>query len=509
MFYLAAVQNTTTIFFSGLAGLVGVVGLVASIRAFVSIRRDARQIRSAEDKLVSDESWMGAYRHEKQGLVNWFRERDIRQDSGVGDVISACWAAYQGKRSVSLTELHVLVARRERAKWEVKLSGGIIGLLLVIGIVGTLFSIHPVLTEFRFNVSDPTGDEKLVNVADSTELVNSLMRDLGNAFLPSLFALCGTIIVVTARGFYSKALNRYTLDLDRFAIWTVIPRFRPNSISEEYEIVRKSFDSLAESIGSRDQKFDLLLENLTRFVTSTEKTLAGLEGSIKRINDAAGSLTDRTGSIGESLMKTLGRNSPLLGVITGYEDIFKSANSQMEALSGSVDSFIQSNERGGKSLETSAGKFSDLLQSMVHTHEEDRKTLNTLLAYIVQERSTERAAFVAAAEKISAGQAGAREAVDGTLKDISELTAVMPAKVVEATRLTLGRELDAIKDSLNGFIASSSEEMAKNSDDLRNDVTRTCEELQERMSGDSEKLRTLIARLPGSPEADIVEMGNR
>ncbi|RYD22433.1 MAG: hypothetical protein EOP88_08125 [Verrucomicrobiaceae bacterium] len=498
MLYLAEVQNTTTAFFSGLAGLVGVLGVVASIKAFLSIRRDDAEIRRAEYKLLSYESWIGAYQPEKQSLVNWFRERGIQQDSGVGDVISACWAAFQGKRSVSLTEIHVLVARRERTKWEVKLSGGIIGLLLVIGIVGTLFSVHPVLTEFKFNVSDREGEEKLVNVVDSTERVNSLMRDLGNAFLPSLFALCGTIVVVTARGFYSKALNRYTLDLDRFAILTVIPRFRPNSISEEYEIVRKSFDRLADNIGSRDEKFDKLLEGLSGFVTSTEKTLAGLEFSIKRMNDAAESLTNRTGSIGESLIKTLGQGSPLLGAVTGYEEVFRNANSQMTALSESVESFDKRNEEGGRLIADSARKFADILESMADAHEEDRKKLSTLLAYIVQERGEERAAFVAAAEKISSGQVDASQAIDGTMKELSELTAIMPAKMVEATRMTLGRELDAMKDSLNGFIASSSETIARNAG-----------ETGDTASSVPAKFQPLIPRQTGSPEAGESETENR
>lgn len=485
MLYLAEVQNTTTVFFAGLAGLVGVIGVVASIKAFVSIRREAAQIRAAEDKLLSNEAWSGAYQHERQSLVNWFRERNIRQDSGVGDVISACWAAFQGKRSVSLTEIHVLVARREKTKWEVKLSGGIIGLLLVIGIVGTLFSIHPVLTEFKFNVSDPTGEEKLVNVVDSTERVNSLMRDLGNAFLPSLFALCGTIVVVTTRGFYSKALNRYTLDLDRFAIWTVIPRFRPNSISEEYEIVRTSFDRLAEVIGSRDDKFDKLLEHLTGFVASTEKTLAGLEHSIKRMNDAAESLTNRTGTIGESLVKTLGQGSPLLGAVTGYEEVFRNANSRMDALAESVESFDKRNEEGGKLIAESARKFADILESMADAHEADRKKLSTLLAYIVQERSQERAAFVAAAEKISAGQVDASQAIDGTMRELSELTAIMPAKVVEATRLTLGRELDAMKASLTSSLE------------------------QDKASVDPANRQPLLSRKPGPPETEASGKENR
>lgn len=117
----------------------------------------------------------------------------------------------------------MLVARRERSKLAGKPSGGIASLLLIIGILGTLWSIHPVLKAFQFKVSASTGaiplddGPALVNVADSTELVNSLMNNLGDAFMPSLTALIFTILVVALRGWYSLALHRYTLELDRFA----------------------------------------------------------------------------------------------------------------------------------------------------------------------------------------------------------------------------------------------------------------------------------------------------
>ena len=85
------------------------------------------------------------------------RSRLIHPESGVADVIRACWSASLGSRATSLTELHVLVARRERSKAPARLSAGIAAVLLIIGIVGTLSSVKPILEAFQFRPSAPEG----------------------------------------------------------------------------------------------------------------------------------------------------------------------------------------------------------------------------------------------------------------------------------------------------------------------------------------------------------------
>ena len=181
------------------------------------------------------------------------RHNSIDPESCIADFIRACWSAWLGGRGATLTELHVLVARRERARGSARFSAGIAGLLLVVGIVGTLSSIHPVLKAFQFKV---TSDGELEGVVASTELVNSLVNDLGDAFWPSLVALVGTVLVVLFRGLYSLSLHQYVLALDRFAIGTLIPRYRPNSLADEYGEVNSALTQLAERIQSREQNFE-------------------------------------------------------------------------------------------------------------------------------------------------------------------------------------------------------------------------------------------------------------
>lgn len=374
------------IFFAVFAGAVGVLGCIAAFVAHASTSRDRTAIENAKTMLVSSESWEGAHTHSEHKLSEWFKNRTIDPESGVADVIRACWSAWLGSRSTSLSELHVLVARRERAKAPARLSAGIAALLLVIGIVGTLFSVKPILKDFQFRASTPVGvmpatdAPSLVNVEDSTALVNSLMHSLGDAFLPSLVALGFTIAVVVFRGVYSLGLQRYTLELDRFAMGTVMPRYRPRSISDEYEEVRATFGSLAKTMEDKEEKFDKVTAQLAKFVDSVGPTLAGLDSGIDKMATAANALAAKSNSIADTLSRTLGKKSPLYAAVTGFEGIFATTNERLDQLSQHIDGIRSEQQEVRKAMLVTLDEISGVINRVSGDHQRDRENVSENIA---------------------------------------------------------------------------------------------------------------------------------
>lgn len=366
------------VIFAVFAGAVGVLGCIAAYVAHTSTSRDRSAIKNAVTMLASSESWEGAHTYSEHELSEWFRNRTIDPESGVADVIRACWSAWLGSRSTSLTELHVLVARRERTKIPARLSAGVAALLLVIGIVGTLFSVKPILKEFQFRASTPAGEmavtdaPPLVNVEDSTALVNSLMHSLGDSFLPSLVALGFTIVVVALRGIYSMGLQRYTLELDRFAMGTVMPHYRPRSISDEYEDVRNTFGTLAKTMGDREEKFDKVIVQLTNFVESVGPTLEGLDAGIEKMATAANTLATKSNSIATTLTRTLGKKSPLYAAVNGFEDIFTTTNERLDQLSQHIEGIRTEQLEDRKAMLVTLDEISEVIKQVTGDHERDR-----------------------------------------------------------------------------------------------------------------------------------------
>lgn len=345
-------------FFAFGAGLVGLMGVVAAIMAAQRVDKDRKLIEQAGSLLVSPQSWTGSRAQSEHEVTAWLGKLGIRDDSGVADVILTCWSAWLGSRPPALNEIHVLVARRERTKLAVRLSGGIVALLLVIGIAGTLVSVKPVLGNFDFNNNGPVG------VAENKDLIKRLMESLGDAFMPSLVALISTVVVATFRGVYTLGLHRYTLELDRFAIRTVMPHFRPRSVSDEFATVRSSFESLAKSIEKREAKFELVINSLLDFTQSLEPTLSSMGSILGKLSGAAETLDSKSRSLAETLVKTLGRRSPLYEAVQNFDGLFKRATAELNLLSNIAVKISKNEDTHHAALQQHLEKLNGLVLSL-------------------------------------------------------------------------------------------------------------------------------------------------
>jgi hypothetical protein len=355
--------------FSYLAAFVGLIGILSALVAAKQVLDERKLIKQAGTRLASSESWIGAHTHSEHELNNWLGSLGIRNYSGVADVILTCWSAWLGSRPPALNEIHVLVSRRERTKFFVRLSGGIAALLLVIGICGTLVSVKPVLENFDFKSSLPTSAQTtqeggLVSVVENIDLINQLMQNLGEAFMPSLVALIATVSVAVFRGGYTLRLHRYTLELDQFAIRTVMPHFRSRSVSDEFATVRSIFESIAKSIEIRENKFERVINNLENFTQNLEPTLNSIGSTLIKMSDAAEMLDSKSRSIAETLCKTLGRQSPLYEVVQNFDSIFKRVTAELNLLSNVALKISKNEDAHHKALQQHLEKLNGLVLSL-------------------------------------------------------------------------------------------------------------------------------------------------
>jgi hypothetical protein len=445
---LAQIANSTLpTFFAVFAGAIGVMGCLAAVVAYASTSRERSAIKKADMTLASSESWEGANAVSEHSLSEWLRNRAIDPESGVADVIRVCWSAWLGSRSTALTELHVLVARRERTKAPARLSAGIAALLLVIGIVGTLSSVKPILKAFQFGSSTPDGampvddGPSIVNIADSTALVNSLMHSLGDSFLPSLVALAFTVLVVALRGIYSLGLQRYTLELDRFAIGTVMPHFRPRSISDEYAEVRAIFGSLAKTMGDREEKFDNVITQLTKFVDSVGPSLKGMDSGIDKMTTAADALASKSNSIATTLTRTLGKKSPLYAAVDGFEGIFAATNDRLAQLSQHIDGIRSEQQDYRNAMQRSLNEISEVTKQVSDDHQREKDN------------------------------------VSKNIEDLRTVVAKIPADLLESAQKTFDDGMTAIRITLMETVDKLAKDVAAVHQDTRSKAQETVEKV--------------------------------
>lgn len=433
--------------------IVAGIGCITALRSWTRISKETADVKQAENALTGDEAWNDAYPHDKLKLAVWLRANGIKPDSHLGDFIRTCWSAWLGGRPASLTELHVLVARRERGHSSTRLSAGISALLLVFGIVGTLSSIKPVLQEFKFQIEtetpkgmagdkpellgggNQTGEEQEIpkdasSVVANTELVNNLIHKLGNAFWPSLLALIGTIAVVSCRGRYSLSLHKFALELDRFAVDTLIPRYRVPSLSEQYQEVKATLASVTESLLQREGRFHEAVDKLETLVAGITPALGGLGAAASASKDAAEKLAAGAESITEGISRHLGEKSPIHRAISGFESIFEKADVSLGNLSFLVDGIGQSNTSNQRDLESAIKALTQSVGKIAEDHQSQQSEAKTALREF-------------------------KDSMDG----IPEVLQIANGKAVDAGMMAVRSSVAQLHDEQKNWHAASAEEL--------------------------------------------------
>jgi len=457
-------------FYASFGVILTFVGCLAAWNARVAVLKESRRLRSAENRLTAAEAWQEAYTPDQVEFSKWMRESGVERDSHLSDYFRSCWAAWIGGRAVSLSELHQLVSRRERSRRTARISGGIATLLLVVGILGTLFSIHPVLKDFQLPMN-PSGELTPEELSESTEKVNSLISNLGDAFFPSLVALLGTVLVVSCRGLYSYQLNRFVLELDSFAVDFLIPKFRPATITDQFRDVKEIFVGLSDSISEREGKFEGVVEQLNTFVEKVGPAVEAISAAASSLNLAsevsqksAETLSSRSQSISNGITRHLGKRSPMYKAISGFEDIFSRTESTLEKLAELVEEQGEGNRADRKeltmvieSLEKAVGQISD-------DHETDRKS--------------------------------SREAADDLKKEVEKLPKQIDSKAKEA----IEAGISAIEEQLRSLQEDQKQEGEKLAKEIRDELLLKIEEISESAAILPDQIEQLQKVIDGSRE---------
>lgn len=283
----------------------GAAGLFAASWAVYQLRRERRALaygRAALRDLSVPSDTSFDYR-------DWLAGQGLRvNDSHFAEHLLAAADSSRSGRALSLRELHEVSARREGRRPAARFAEGVIALLLVVGIAGTLLAIKPLLGNFSLVVTGAG----LTEVSDNLVRATRLIRSLSDAFVPSLVALGATVLVAVMRGVYVYRRWHLAGELDRFDLEDLLQRFPPPSVTREMNEIRAQLAELVARMLSSQQK-------VTQFVTGLSQSAARFHGDVpdlvaaslradKAVNGMAGGLAD----LALRLDTHFGPGSPLL-----------------------------------------------------------------------------------------------------------------------------------------------------------------------------------------------------
>ncbi len=331
--------------------IIGLIGFLAAVAAWQQIRGEFAPLEHLRRFFKDGQGALQALGQENlysTTAAEWLRANGIPQESHAADHLLAVWGGWLAQRLPTLGELHSLSARRERGRGAARWSTGIVAVLLVCGVAGTLVAIHPVLSRFNIQV-DASGTVQ--DAAKSAENVMSMIHQLGNSFWPSIVAITFTLLIVMARSGYNHAAFLLGRELDRFTVDSLLPAFRLRTVGEEFIDTQVKLGSLADSIERRDRDFADAIQALPDIIKEMRNAGAELRSAAKQVATAASRLSTDASGVINGLASHLGEDGALVRSVLGFK---QSVDRNQEA--------AQLLAAASKGLENTTRTFTDVVE---------------------------------------------------------------------------------------------------------------------------------------------------
>ena len=381
---------------SVLITLIGIVGLLGVVTAIQGISHE-RDLLERGTRLLHD---LSSHHDEGFSYQNWLAEQGDLRDSHFADHLTAAAAATRSRRTLQLYELHEISARRESRRLSARFSGGVVGLLLVCGIAGTLWSIKPILGEFAIHSSADGVFDAAASAATATQLV----QNLGEAFWPSLIALIFTVILSFARGFYTHNRGVLATQLDRFDIEELFTRFPTPSMGDELSSVRKGLSELVAKIVANQNNFQstiTILKNSAEYYAESNRQLSV---TVTKLSETTQRLSDNLDKMLKDLDKSLSGSSPLTQEIATINRSITTLSAHINAVQNGTATLNQNFQGASQTLQQAVDALPKQVQHGCITaglvvHESSQQAINdaintvcseTVERYVRQQRITNR-----------------------------------------------------------------------------------------------------------------------
>lgn len=317
--------------------------VVFAFLGFCSAIRAVQRVAAESFNLQAGARAFSKFARDTETLHNgpnpWLDAQSVETDSHFGDFVRIVWGSWLHGRSANLEELRATSRSREFASRSNGISRGVVALLLIVGIAGTLFAIKPILSEFHITVA-ASGETE--NASESADKVNLMINSLGTAFLPSLVALVATVLISSIRGIYLQRFSMLSKELDQFALEQLFPLFRSDSFARDLQEVNSNLSNLNDQLKNRDSKFGEAVEKFSELVLGFEKIAPAIRDASKKLATAEKSFLSVTK--------------------TGVKELEDAASGRITELTKAVDD-------GGKSMAAAVEECGKLISKKTKDHE--------------------------------------------------------------------------------------------------------------------------------------------
>ena len=309
------------------------------------------------------------------------------------------------------------------------LANHILGILIILGLVGTLWGLITALIEVRPIVTGIEDFEELAEISKTLELI---VGGMSTAFVTTITGLLTSLGLGLVGLVFNRAQSFFRTALEEFVSTEILPRFT--------QTPEASIDSAVKQLAECTKMLKFTTdENVAAMQNAIQEFMRTSSGGYLEQQQILAFKFDETA---ENLLKSLTGINEYQVVITSAIDTFKDMTAQSRAeIGGYQDALNQALEDAVPRLEDESAALQAAIQAYQASQSELIDKLSTALQTQIQtvserQQDTVRALMELVAEEREASQAALREYSDALLSEMQDITGQQQNVVQVLTQLT-------------------------------------------------------------------------
>ena len=315
------------------------------------------------------------------------------------------------------------------------LANHILGILIILGLVGTLWGLITALIEVRPIVTGIEDFEELAEISKTLELI---VGGMSTAFVTTITGLLTSLGLGLVGLVFNRVQSFFRTALEEFVSTDILPRFT--------QTPEASIDSAVKQLAECTKMLKFTTdENVAAMQNAIQEFMRTSSGGYLEQQQILAFKFDETA---ENLLKSLAGINEYQVVITSAIDTFKDMTAQSRAeIGGYQDALNQALEESVPRLEDESAALQAAIQAYQASQSELIDKLSTALQTQIQtvserQQDTVRALMELVAEEREASQAALREYQDAQSEYLKNLSDALLAEMQDITGALLSEMQD-------------------------------------------------------------------
>ena len=357
-------------------------------------------------------------------LLDRLKEANVKPQSIIYRRIDALLQIRDSGGQVDNDALADILTGKESRR--ASLANHILGILIILGLVGTLWGLITALIEVRPIVTGIEDFEELAEISKTLELI---VGGMSTAFVTTITGLLTSLVLGLVGLVFNRVQSFFRTALEECVSTEILPRFT--------QTPEASIDSAVKQLAECTEMLKFTTdENVAAMQNAIQEFMRTSSGGYLEQQQILAFKFDETA---ENLLKSLAGINEYQVVITSAIDSFKDMTAQSRAeIRGYQDALNQALEESVPRLEDESAALQAAIQAYQASQSELIDKLSTALQTQIQtvserQQDTVRALMQLVAEEREASQAALREYQDAQSEYLKGLSDALLAEMQDIT----------------------------------------------------------------------------